>query len=130
VAKSILVVNNQLGAATILGIMLERSGFNVLRVDNAFAALAMIEEITPDVFVISTVLPEIDGIELCKQIRLRPGSAQTPIIILSVKGDLTEIEQSFEAGANDCLIQPILCHDLLLAIQRVLRTAKTKPLVN
>jgi two-component system, OmpR family, phosphate regulon response regulator PhoB len=121
VAKSILVVNNQLGAATILGIMLERNGFTVLRVGDAPAVLTMIEEeLTPDVFVISAVLPGINGIELCRQIRLRPCSARVPIIILAVRGDFKEIEQSFEAGADDCLIQPILCHDLLMAVQRVL----------
>lgn len=119
--RHIVVVNSQLGTATILGIMLERNGFTVLRIDNALAALKMMEEFTPDAFVISAALPGINGIELCRQIRLQPCSKRIPVIILAARGDLREIEQGFEAGADDCLIQPVLCHDLLMAIQRVLQ---------
>ncbi|MBN1429425.1 MAG: response regulator [Anaerolineae bacterium] len=118
-SRHIVIVNNQLGTATILGIMLERSGFTVMRIDNALAALKVVEEITPDLFIISATLPGINGIELCKQIRLQSRLMHIPVIILASRGDLSEIEQGFEAGANDCLIQPVLCHDLLVTIQRV-----------
>ncbi|MBN1311206.1 MAG: response regulator [Anaerolineae bacterium] len=124
--KHIVVVNNQLGTATILGIMLECNGYTVLRIDNALAALKVIEKFTPDLFVISAALTGINGIELCRQIRLQPCVARVPVIILAARGDLAEIERSFEAGADDCLIQPVLCHDLLAAIQRVLQQVEHK----
>jgi two-component system phosphate regulon response regulator PhoB len=116
-----MVVNDQLGAATLLGVMLERNGFTVLRIDNAATALDVIPEFTPDIFVIDASLRGTNGIELCRQIRMRPQSAQTPVIILTSQGDLKWIEQGFEAGANECLIQPILSHDLMKAVQRVLQ---------
>lgn len=122
----IMIVNNQLGAATLLGIMLERNGFTVLRLDDAATALDLIAEFVPDVFVISASLPMTNGIELCKQIRMRPQLAHTPVIILTSRGDMEKIEQGFEAGADECLIQPVLCHDLMKAIQRVLHNIRPK----
>jgi two-component system phosphate regulon response regulator PhoB len=116
-----MVVNDQLDAATLLGIMLERNGFSVLRIDDAVTALDVMAEFTPDVFVINASLRGTNGIELCRQIRRQPRLAQTPVIILTSQGDLKKIGQGFEAGANECLIQPILCHDLMKAIQRVLQ---------
>ena len=115
-----MVINDQLGAATLLGIMLERNGFTVMRTDNAVTALEMIVEFVPDVFVINASLPGTNGIELCRQIRMQPYSARIPVIILTSRGDMEKIEQGFEAGANECLIQPVLSHDLLTAIRRVL----------
>lgn len=122
----IIVVNDQLGAATLLGIMLERNGFMVLRVGDAVTALDVTAEFIPDVFVINAVLPETNGIELCKQIRSRPQLAKTPVIILASRSDMEKIEQGFEAGADECLIQPVLCHDLMMAIQRVLHNTRPK----
>lgn len=121
-----MVVNNQLGAATLLGIMLERNGFVVLRVSDAVTALDVTAEFTPDVFVINATLPGATGVDLCKQIRERPQLAKTPVIILASRSDMEKIEQGFEAGADECLIQPVLCHDLMMAIRRVLHNAKTK----
>lgn len=116
-----MVVNDQLGAATLLGIMLERNDFTVLRIDNAVTALDVLAEFTPDLFVINATLSGINGIELCRQIRTRPQLAKTPVIILASRNDVEKIEQGFEAGADECLIQPVLCHDLMMAIQRVQR---------
>lgn len=114
-----MLVNDQLGAATLLGIMLERNNFTVLRIDNAVTALDVLAEFTPDLFVINATLSGASGIELCRQIRTRPQLAKTPVIILASRHDVAKIEQGFEAGADECLIQPVLCHDLMAAIQRV-----------
>lgn len=121
-----MVVNDQLVAATLLGIILERNGFTVLRIDDAVTALNVIAEFIPDVFVINASLSGTNGIELCRQIRTQPQSARTPVIILTSRGDMKKIEQGFEAGANECLIQPILSHDLMKAVQRVLHNIGSK----
>lgn len=121
-----MVVNDQLGAATLLGIMLERNGFMVLRVSDAVTALEVTAEFIPDVFVVNAALPGTNGIDLCKQIRARPQLAKTPVIVLVSRSDMEKIEQGFEAGADECLIQPVLCHDLMLAIRRVLHNTKPK----
>lgn len=121
-----MVVNHQLGAATLLGIMLERNGFIVLRVNDAVTALDVTAEFTPDVFVVNAALPGTNGIDLCKQIRSRPQLAKTPVIILASRSDMEKVEQGFEAGANECLIQPVLCHDLMMTIRRVLHNTGPK----
>lgn len=118
--KQIMVVDDEVGALTLIGIMLERGGFEVLKAKDAFAALEIVETSTPDLFILDVMMPRMDGIELCRQIRNREATAETPIIILSARGDTESIEEGFEAGANDYLSKPILHHDLVTKVRDML----------
>jgi DNA-binding response OmpR family regulator len=118
--KQIMVVDDEVGALTLIGIMLERGGFAVLKARDAFTTLDMLKETTPDLFILDVMMPRMDGIELCRQIRARPETAQTPVIILSARGDADSVEQGFEAGADDYLSKPILHHDLVTKVRNML----------
>ena len=118
--QEIMVVDDEVGALTLIGIMLERGGFTVLKARDAFEALDMLRESTPDLFILDVMMPRMDGIELCQEIRSRPPTSSTPIIILSARGDAESVEKGFEAGANDYLSKPILHHDLVTKVRTML----------
>jgi two-component system response regulator MtrA len=118
--RQILVVDDEIGALTLIGIMLERGGFNVLKARDANAALALLDEATPDLIILDVMMPGMDGIELCGALRLREATVKTPIIILSARGDADAIIRGIEAGANDYLLKPILHHDLVSKIRNML----------
>jgi two-component system, OmpR family, phosphate regulon response regulator PhoB len=118
--KNILVVDDELGALTLIGIMLERGGFNVLKAKDAEAALATLEQSTPDLMILDVMMPGMNGIELCKRIRNRAATRETPILILSARGDADSVMQGMEAGANDYLPKPILHHDLVAKVRSIL----------
>jgi DNA-binding response OmpR family regulator len=118
--KQILVVDDELGALTLIGIMLERGGFNVLKARDAASAIGVLDEATPDLIILDVMMPGTDGIELCGQLRQRNQTMKTPVIILSARGDADSIIRGIEAGANDYLLKPILHHDLVTKIRSML----------
>ena len=119
-SQQIMVVDDEVGALTLIGIMLERGGFTVLKAKDGFGALETLESVQPDLFILDVMMPRMDGIELCRKIRARSETATTPIIILSARGDSASVEEGFEAGANDYLSKPILHHDLVTKVRDML----------
>lgn len=118
--KHILVVDDEIGALTLIGIMLERGGFEVLKARDAKAALEMLDEQTPDMIILDVMMPGMNGIDLCQRIRERKATIDTPVLILSARGDADSIIRGIEAGANDYLPKPILHHDLVSKVKSML----------
>ncbi len=118
--KNILVVDDELGALTLIGIMLERGGFDVLKAKDANDALAVLDQNTPDLIILDVMMPGMNGIELCKVVRQRNDTHSIPVLILSARGDADSVMQGMEAGANDYLPKPILHHDLVAKVRSIL----------
>ncbi len=119
-ANRIMVVDDEIGALTLIGIMLERGGFEVTKANSANVALGLLDNGTPDMFILDIMMPDIDGIELCRRVRALPQTQSTPILILSARGDDEAREQGLEAGANSYLSKPILHHDLINKVRELL----------
>lgn len=118
--KNVLVVDDEIGALTLIGIMLERGGFNVLKAKDADSALATLDHTIPDLIILDVMMPGMDGIELCQVIRQREDTTETPVLILSARGDADSVMRGMEAGANDFLPKPILHHDLVGKVRSIL----------
>lgn len=118
--KRILVVDDEIGALTLIGIMLERGGFNVLKAKDANAALTVLDKETPDLIILDVMMPGMDGIELCRVIRERSETRAVPVLILSARGDAESVMRGMDAGANDYLPKPILHHDLVDKVRKML----------
>ncbi len=116
----ILVVDDEIGALTLIGIMLERGGFDVLKARDAQAALNILEDTVPDLIILDVMMPGMNGIDLCQVIRKREATGKTPVLILSARGDAESIIRGIEAGANDYLPKPILHHDLVSKVRSML----------
>ena len=118
--KQILVVDDEIGALTLIGIMLERGGFSVMKAKDAKTALTVLDQNTPDLIILDVMMPGMDGIDLCKLIRERQDTGVIPVLILSARGDAESIMRGIEAGANDYLPKPILHHDLVAKVRLML----------
>jgi DNA-binding response OmpR family regulator len=118
--KRILVVDDEIGALTLIGIMLERGGFEVLKAKDADQALSVLDLETPDLIILDVMMPGMDGIELCRVLRQRPDTAELPVLILSARGDAKSVMSGMDAGASDYLPKPILHHDLVAKVRRML----------
>ncbi|NLX08600.1 MAG: response regulator [Chloroflexi bacterium] len=118
--KRILVVDDEIGALTLIGIMLERGGFEVLKAKDAKQALAVLEIEAPDLIILDVMMPEMNGIELCTLLRQRPDTQELPILILSARGDAKSVMSGMDAGATDYLPKPILHHDLVAKVRSML----------
>ena len=118
--KRILVVDDEIGARTLIGIMLDRGGFEVLKASDGNEALSLLERDKPDLVILDIMMPGMDGFELCKRIRERPETTETPILMLSTRGDAESVMRGMDAGASDYLPKPILHHDLVAKVRHLL----------
>lgn len=118
--KHILVVDDEIGALTLIGIMLERGGFEVQKARDAKTALSVLEDYTPDLIILDVMMPGMNGIDLCQALRQQDKTRKTPVLILSARGDAESIIRGIEAGANDYLPKPILHHDLVSKVRSML----------
>jgi DNA-binding response OmpR family regulator len=98
-----MVVDDEVALLTLVEIMLKRTGITVLKAEDGYRALQLLDTRTPDLFILDLMMPRMTGFELCKRIRSRVETRHTPIIIVSAMSDSESIAQGYEAGANDYL---------------------------
>lgn len=118
---TVLVVDDEIGALTLIGIMLERGGFDVVKAKDGRTALTTLDKTTPSLIILDVMMPGMSGIDLCAEIRKRPETTETPILILSARNDADSIMRGMEAGANDYLPKPILHHDLVTKVRNMIQ---------
>jgi CheY-like chemotaxis protein len=118
--KRIMIVDDSPNILSLYGLFLESLGYQILKALDGPSALEMLKESPPDLFILDVMMPEINGIELCRLIRALPQHEQTPILILSAFSDTKIIEQTFAAGANDYVVKPIVPSDLEAKIEEIL----------
>ncbi|MET1043762.1 MAG: MtrAB system response regulator MtrA [Microbacteriaceae bacterium] len=114
----ILVVDDDTALAEMIGIVLRTEGFDPHFSADGSAALAAFHESTPDLVLLDLMLPGIDGIEVCRQIRAESG---VPIIMLTAKSDTADVVKGLESGADDYVVKPFNPQELVARIRTRLR---------
>ncbi|MCX7743107.1 MAG: response regulator transcription factor [Flavobacteriales bacterium] len=115
----ILVIEDDNRVASLLQRGLTESGFDVLAVHNATNALFEINNNKYDVVITDIMLPDANGLELCRKIRnLYP---QVPIIMLTALGNTDDKVEGFDAGADDYLVKPFEIRELIARIKTILK---------
>jgi two-component system response regulator MtrA len=102
-----------------LGIVLRGEGFEPSFVADGDAALGAFRREKPDVVLLDLMLPGTDGIEVCRQIRAESG---VPIVMLTAKGDTTDVVLGLESGADDYVVKPFKPKELIARVRARLRT--------
>ncbi len=100
---------------------LTRDGHEVGLADSAKLALEALASRLPDVIVLDIVMPEMDGLELCRYLRSRPEYQTLPILFLSAKGATSDIVSGLDAGGDDYLPKPFELSELTARVRAVLR---------
>ena len=119
----ILVVDDDAALAEMVGIVLDADGFEVSYCADGESAFAAFTENNPDLVLLDLMLPGIDGIEVCTQIR---GSSGVPIIMLTAKSDSSDVVAGLEAGADDYMVKPFNPSELVARIRTRLRPPRTE----
>lgn len=111
-SQSVLIVDDEPMARTLLRLMLVRAGFEVAEAENGFDALEKVEVNIPDLILLDVMMPGMDGFTVCQKVRARQETADLPIIMLSAKTDLDSINKGLLAGATKYLTKPISPEEL------------------
>ncbi len=120
----VLIVDDQQGVLDMLSLFFERAGFDVTTAENGHTALENINDKQPDIVILDVMMPDISGIDVCRQLRAKPQTAQMPIIMLSAKGELDDKVSGFEAGADDYVTKPVARQELLARANALLHRAQ------
>ena len=120
--NTLLLIEDDHRLANMVSEYLQQSGFTVQHAANGLSGLKMLQDTMPAMVLLDLMLPDIDGLEVCKRIRALPGAlAQTPILMLTAKGDPMDRIVGLELGADDYLPKPFEPRELLARIRAVLR---------
>jgi DNA-binding response OmpR family regulator len=119
-----LVVDDDRVLADVVAFTLRREGFQVIQAHDGQSALQLWADEHPDIIVLDVNLPRLDGFSVCKQIRQH---ADTPIILLTVRGEEEDIIHGLELGADDYIPKPFSPRQLVARTQAVLRRAGKTP---
>jgi two-component system, OmpR family, phosphate regulon response regulator OmpR len=125
-SAQLLMIEDDTRLAAMVGEYLGQSGFGFNHAADGLSGLAALQadgaSQAPDLVILDLMLPDIDGLEVCRRIRALPGSlAQTPVLMLTAKGDPMDRIIGLELGADDYLPKPFEPRELLARIRAVLR---------
>lgn len=116
----ILVVDDEPDAVELISFNLQSAGFRVVAAEDGAAALRRARSTLPDLIVLDVMLPEIDGLEVCKLLRRDPATAEIPIVMLTAKAAEVDRILGLELGADDYVTKPFSPRELILRIRKLL----------
>ena len=127
-SSRLLMIEDDGRLAAMVGEYLSASGFAFSHAADGLSGLARVQADSPDLVILDLMLPDIDGLDVCRRIRGLPGeAAHTPILMLTAKGDPMDRIVGLELGADDYLPKPFEPRELLARIRAVLRRHTEAP---
>ncbi len=118
-AATILVVEDDATIARFVELELTHAGYEVKRAEDGLTALDMVSEAEPDLLILDLMLPNLDGLEVARQ--LRQAGRTFPILMLTARAETRDVVTGFDAGADDYLRKPFEIPELLSRIRVLLK---------
>lgn len=117
----ILVVDDDVAIAEMVQIVLRGKGFDVVTAGDGASALDAFDRVKPDLVLLDLMLPGMDGIEVCRELRRRSG---VPVLMLTARSDTADVVEGLEAGADDYLTKPFEPDELVARIKARVRRSE------
>ena len=115
--KKILLIEDDTDLFALLKYNLEKEGFSLTGLQTGKGAIDLCRQVRPDLILLDIMLPDSDGLDICKGIRRDPELASTPIIFLTARGSETDRIVGLELGANDYVVKPFFVRELIARIK-------------
>jgi len=116
----ILIVDDDQGTTKLLEFILSREGYDVASVNNSSDTLPAALAHDPNLILLDLMMPSVDGLEVCRNLREKSQFARVPIIFFTSVSDIEKKVTAFEAGANDYIVKPIHPQELKLRIKALI----------
>lgn len=121
--QKILIADDEAQIREILRIYFEKEGFEVIEAEDGAAAILKVQSEKPDILLLDIMMPVLDGIEVCKQVRKM---SDLPIIMVTAKDDDDDRIAGLEIGADDYITKPFNSREVVARVKAVLRRAGTQ----
>ncbi|MEM7118564.1 MAG: response regulator [Chloroflexota bacterium] len=118
--KSVLIVDDEPMARTLLRLTLVRAGFHVSEAEDGFDALEKVRKALPDIMLLDEMMPGLSGFSVCEILRRDYDKYALPIIMLSARTDLESVNKGLSVGVNTYLTKPISREELMQHVMAAL----------
>lgn len=123
--EKILIVEDDADIVEMIGYNLKKEGYRTVSVLNGEDSIPLIKRERPDLIILDLLLPGIDGLEVCRNLKEKEMTAQIPIIMLTAKSQETDKIVGLELGADDYITKPFSPRELIARMRAVLRRSKS-----
>ncbi|EKV31711.1 Phosphate regulon transcriptional regulatory protein PhoB (SphR) [Caenispirillum salinarum AK4] len=120
----VMIVEDEIALVTMLRYNLEKEGYRVVEATDGEEALTVAAENTPQLILLDWMLPMMSGIEVCRQLRRKPATKDTPVIMLTARGEESDKVRGLNTGADDYLTKPFSMPELMARISALLRRSQ------
>ncbi len=124
--EKIVVIEDETDILEVIAYNLKREGYDVVTSTSGEDGWDKIEKTKPNLVVLDLMLPEVDGIELCKKLKSDPMTQSIPVIMVTAKGEESDVVLGLGVGADDYVTKPFSPRELTARVKAVLRRSKTK----
>lgn len=118
---SVLIVEDEPDIAELIRFHCDREGMEARTVGTGKVALDQVKRETPDLLILDLMLPDIGGLEICRRLKQWPETRELPIVMVTAKGEETDIVTGLEIGADDYVVKPFSPRILMARVRAVLR---------
>jgi CheY-like chemotaxis protein/MinD-like ATPase involved in chromosome partitioning or flagellar assembly len=125
-SDKILIIDDDLDTLRLVGLMLQRQGYQISAATNGQQGLEKAFEEDPDLILLDVMMPDMDGYEVTRRLRQNPSTVETPILMFTAKTQLDDKVTGFEVGANDYLTKPTHPSELQARVKTLLARAGEK----
>ncbi len=125
-AERILIVDDDVDSLKLIGLMLQRQGYEISAANSGSQALNKVVVEPPDLIILDVMMPDMDGYEVCRRLRADPKTQNIPIIMFTAKTLVDDKVAGFEAGADDYLTKPTHPAELASRVKAVLARSTAK----
>ncbi len=123
-ASRVLIVEDEADIGALLAWHLEREGYQVARCRTGLEGLRHVQAAPPDLVLLDLMLPELDGLEVCRRLRGDPATQALPIVMLTARGEELDRVLGLELGADDYIVKPFSPKEVVARVRAVLRRAR------
>jgi DNA-binding response OmpR family regulator len=116
----VLAADDDADILELVAFRLERSGYTVLQARDGEEALQVALESKPDLAILDVMMPKLDGFELTRRLRAEEATSRMPIILLTARAQDADVQQGFDAGADDYIRKPFSPDELRARVQAIL----------
>jgi two-component system alkaline phosphatase synthesis response regulator PhoP len=125
--EKIVVIEDEDDILEVIAYNLKREGYEVITSTSGEDGLEKIEKSSPQLVVLDLMLPEIDGLELCRKLKSDPLTRNIPVIMVTAKGEESDVVLGLGVGADDYVTKPFSPRELVARVKAVLRRSHIRP---